>query len=113
MRQVLCAVGAVALAEIVWSDDARDGSQERWSGLFSGGSSGGGLLRLSSAAAPPFAPGSVAGSVPALGLVAGSLRQANLFPCAAFKVPRSGAPSGNLLFMGRKTGQARSPLLSA
>ena len=39
-------------------------------------------------------------------LFGGSLRDARLFPCVAFKVPREGRPSANLLLAGRKTGQA-------
>jgi hypothetical protein len=40
-------------------------------------------------------------------LFAGDLKRARLFPCAAFKVPRSnGQPSANLLFSGRKVGHA-------
>ncbi|KAL1530511.1 hypothetical protein AB1Y20_001412 [Prymnesium parvum] len=97
--KVLCAVGAVALAEIVW----KAGVTRGWTGLFSGESSGLGVLRLSTAARPPFGPGGGAPSF--LSLAAGSLRDAVLFPCVALKIPRTGAPSGNLLFLGRKTGQ--------
>ena len=40
---------------------------------------------------------------------AGSLRSAQLFPMVALKVFRAGGtPSGNLLFIGRKTGQPQS-----
>jgi hypothetical protein len=98
-QKVLCAIGAVALAEMVWSGA---GARRGWSGLFGGDSSGVGLLRLSSAAQPPNA----SGGGRAASFLLGSLGDANVFPCVAFKVPRSHAPSANLLFLGRKTGQA-------
>ena len=100
----LCAVGMVARAEIEWLGGGGGGAGYRWSGLFGGGASGQGILRLSSAIEPPVA-GST--SLPmalraALRFMAGDLASARLFPCAAFKVPRTNAPSGNLLFAGRK-----------
>lgn len=81
----LCARGVVALAEIEW----RNGCAARWSGLFGAQSTGVGLLRLSTACNPPFARGG--GSLPAAmrgaALVAGSLKDANLFPCVASALP--------------------------
>jgi hypothetical protein len=40
-----------------------------------------------------------------LSALSANLRDSKLFPCAAIKVFRRGAPSGNLLFGGSKTGQ--------
>lgn len=102
----LCAIGMVARAEIEWLGGG--GGGHVWSGLFGGETSGEGLLRLSSAIAPPVSDSS---SLPmalraALRLVAGDLAKARLFPCAAFKVLRTNAPSGNLCFAGRKVGQS-------
>lgn len=97
--KTLCAVGAVALAEMVWNGA---GARRGWSGLFGGASTGVGLLRLSSAARPP----NVSGGGRAAGFLLGSLRDANVFPCVGFKLPRTGTPSASLLFLGRKTGQS-------
>ena len=97
--KTLCAVGTVALAEMVWEGGA---SRRQWSGLFGGASSGTGVLRLSSGCKPPFGVG---GMPLALGGLAGALRDSTIFPCAAFKVMRSAAPSANFLFIGKKTGQ--------
>jgi hypothetical protein len=109
----LCAVGMVARAEIEWLGGGCGGHS--WSGLFGGETSGEGILRLSSAIAPPVAHSS---SLPmalrvALRWVGGDLAKAQLFPCAAFKVPRTGAPSGNLCFAGRKVGQSNSSFFAS
>ena len=110
----LCAVGAVARAQIVWDASPEVAAltlKAGWGGCFGGAQTGEGLLRLSSAVVPPFTSGA-GGPLPSLvrgvaGLFAGDLKRARLFPCAAFKVPRgNGQPSANLLFAGRKVGHA-------
>lgn len=104
----LCSVGMVARAEIKWHGGGGGGAAHRWTGLFSGDSSGEGILRLSTAIACPTADESrLPGTLRlALRMMAGDLAHATLFPCVAFKVPRSNWPSGNLCFAGRKVGQA-------
>ena len=100
----LCAVGAVARAEIEWCEGA---AALGWTGMFSGRSTGVGLLRISTACVPPN-NASVRRVVSGLGLGSGGLggiAGALLFPCAAFKFPRRGMPSANLLFAGKKRGQ--------
>mmetsp|Transcript_30815 Transcript_30815/g.50973 ORF Transcript_30815/g.50973 Transcript_30815/m.50973 type:complete len:483 (-) Transcript_30815:56-1504(-) len=104
--KMLCAVGAVALARLEWV------CSSGYTGLFAEDSEG--LLRLSSALEPP----ALASSLPAplrvaLRFLPGPLGRARLFPCAAFKVPRKDMPSANLLFMGRKHGQADASFVSA
>ena len=87
----LCAVGAVALAEIEWCAAA---AALGWTGMFSGESTGVGLLRMSTACVPPN-NASVRRVVSGLGLGGGGLggiAGALLFPCAAFKFPRRGRP---------------------
>ena len=138
----VCAVGAIARAQIEWTDGASG-----WTGLFS--ETAHGLLRLSSAIEPPAIsqtlPAPVRGAIQLLG---GALGRARLFPACAFKVlrpppawPASGAvtraaeaaeaaaasapaasaasaaaalapPSANLLFMGPKQGVASPDFFS-
>ena len=103
----LCANGMVALAEIEWAPGATGGAGQppRWTGMFAGSSTGVGILRLSAACKPP-AGRAMRLAISSLGWGdAGGLATAALFPCAAFKFPRRGAPSANLLLMGQKRGQ--------
>eukprot|EP00808_Paulinella_micropora_P000971 g79671.t1 len=90
----LCRHGVVFRARLDWTPEG----PFRYTGLLSGSIPC--LIRMSSALA----------SVCQLGYVprwlTGSLAEANLFPCVAIKCLRgAGVPSGNLLFLGRKTGQ--------
>ena len=80
----------------------------RYTGLFRGPAAIEGIVRLSSAIEPPAFSATVPAALRAtLRLLGGDLGVARLFPCVAFKAPRArGAPSGNLLFGGRKVGQA-------
>jgi hypothetical protein len=101
----LCAIGMVARAAIEWLPDATQ--SQRWTGLFAGESTGLGILRLSTACDPPLESPSIPAPLRVVAkLFGGSLRDARLFPCVAFKVPRKGTTSANLLLAGRKTGQA-------
>ena len=101
----LCAIGMSCLAEIEWEAEWARGSG--LTGLFSGDTTGIGLLRCSTGLRPPLSSSTTPAGLRVGGwLFAGELRQAQLFPCAAFKVPRGHASSANILFGGRKVGQA-------
>ena len=87
--RTLCAHGAVARCRVEFDGGAA------YTGLFAGAPEC--LIRLSTAVAP------------ATGVakhVLGKIKHAKLFPCVAIKGLRGGAPSGNLLFAGAKTGHA-------
>lgn len=102
-KKLLCAVGAVARAQITWSSD-------RYSGIFQDSVEGVEvILRLSAALPPPFTSRTIAGfswlTRIARHFAGHALREARLFPMAAIKIPRGGeATSANLLFGCRKVG---------
>lgn len=65
-----------------------------------------GILRISSALPPPSSAVSTKlGKALLFALGGRKLRTAQLFPCAALKLFRTGRPSGNLLCAGSKLGQ--------
>jgi len=88
-RRSLCAHGVVARCRVDFF-----GGGGGYTGLFCGAPHC--VIRLSTAVAPATGVGAA---------LLGKIREARLFPCVAIKAPRRGAPSGNLLFAGAKTGQ--------
>ena len=91
------AIGAVCLARIEWFAPTGDAGAAAppYTGLFEAAEHC--VVRMSNALEPPGGLGAV---------LAGSAKRSVLFPCVAIKCLRGGgAPSGNLLFAGRKTGQ--------
>lgn len=83
---VFCAQGYVCKVAIQWFEHG-------YSGLFARADHG--LLRMSSGLKPPKW----------LPYGCGTLRQMKLLPCVSLKLFRDRSPTGNIMFMGRKTGQ--------
>jgi hypothetical protein len=83
--KVLCAHGVVVCVRIEYYSDY----DFPYSGLFSQKADFG-IMRLSSALAPN---------------ISGYFPDSALFPCGSLKMFRTNAPSGNILFGGKKTGQ--------
>lgn len=86
----LCATGVLARCRLEFF-------ASEYTGLFRQGTRDAGLIRFSTAVAPPSGAGA---------LLLGKAKHSKLFPCVAIKILRAQGPSGNLLFAGAKTGQA-------